>query len=96
MASSAAGTVPEYYRSRSGRVYRVQRARVDTPPDRARYLLRAVPVQGGADGEPPVEALQEVDLERLRDRIRLGHHIATPEQAFTALWQQLRMQLDAT
>jgi hypothetical protein len=84
--------VPAYFRSRGGRVYRVYRHSQTLDADRARYVLRAVPVRA-EDAPMTAEAAQEVDTESLRDRIRLRQVVPTPEQTFEQLWQQLRLDL---
>jgi hypothetical protein len=91
-------TVPAYYRSQTGRVYRVQRARADLGDGRQRYLLRALPVleEDTLDADSmPVEEVRELSEEDLRERIRLRHQILTPEHTFEQLWQRLRVHLDA-
>jgi hypothetical protein len=84
--------VPAYYRSQGGRVYRVHRVSEALDAQRARYLLRAVPVRV-EDAPLAAEAAREVDTESLRDRIRLRQVVPTPEQTFEQLWQQLRLDL---
>ena len=84
--------VPAYYRSRGGRVYRVYRHSQTLDADRSRYVLRAVPVRA-ADASTAAEAVQVIDTESLRDRIRLRQVVPTPEQTFEQLWQQLRLDL---
>jgi hypothetical protein len=83
--------VPPYCRSRTGRVYRIQRVSETLGPDRMRYLLRATAV-GQAEG---VEASREIDLGLMRDKLRLHQVVLTPEETFEQLWQQLRLDLDA-
>ncbi len=85
--------VPAYCRSRAGRVYRVVRSSRLVAPDRVRYALRAVPVRG--DSSPGHEVAREFDTSLVRDKIALGQSIPTPEETFEALWQQLRVDVDA-
>ena len=84
--------VPAYYRSRGGRVYRVYRHSQILDADRSRYVLRAVPVRA-VDASTVAEAVQVIDRESLRDRIRLRQAVPTPEQTYEQLWQQLRLDL---
>ena len=84
--------VPQYCRSRNGRVYRVQRSSVRLDKDRMRYALRAVPIRVGAE---IFEASCVVETEQMRDKIRLRQVMATPETTFEQLWQQLRLDVDA-
>jgi hypothetical protein len=90
-------TVPAYYRSRRGRVFRVQRAKTELPEGRMLYRLRAVPIRptppSGVDGAREVE--QEVSAAAVLEKLRLGQAIAVPEATFEQLWQQLRVELDA-
>jgi hypothetical protein len=85
--------VPAYYRSRDGRVYRIERLAQAIDRDHARYTLRARPVQLQAR-EPVREASCELDTHALRDRIH-RQVIATPEATFEQLWQQLRVDLES-
>ena len=85
--------VPAYYRTPCGRVYRVHRVSQTLGADQARYILRAVPIRP-ADEPHAAEAVQVVDAETLRDRIRLRQVVPTPEQTYEQLWQQLRLDLD--
>ena len=85
--------VPAYYRTPCGRVYRVHRVSQTIDAQRARYVLRAVPVRA-PDATHATEAVQDVDTESLRDRIRLRQVVPTPEQTYEQLWQQLRLDLD--
>ena len=82
--------VPAYCRSRTGRVYRIQRFSqyVD---ERWRYVLRATAI-GQSQG---VEASLEIDPALMRDKLRNGQMVPTPEATFEQLWQQLRLDLDA-
>jgi hypothetical protein len=83
--------VPQYCRSRHGRVYRVQRISETLAEGRVRYVLRATPV---APDKPGFEASTEVPTDQVRDKIRLGQSVPTPEATFEQLWQQLRLDLD--
>jgi hypothetical protein len=85
--------VPAYYRSPGGRVYRVYRVSQTLDAEQARYILRAVPIRP-TDEPHAAEAVQVVDAEMLRDRIRLRQVVPTPEQTYEQLWQQLRLDLD--
>ena len=84
--------VPAYYRSQAGRVYRVHRVSEAVDAERARYLLRAVPIRV-EDAPLAAEVAREMDTESLRDCIRLRQAVPTPEQTFEQLWQQLRLDL---
>jgi hypothetical protein len=85
--------VPAYCRSGQGRVFRIQRFTELVGPDCMRYVLRATSIKPhGAS----FEATREIDSSLIRDKIRLGQHIPTPEDTFESLWQQLRLDLDAT
>lgn len=88
--------VPAYYRSRRGRMFRVQRARVDLPDGRERFVLRAVPIRAttGSRAEPAFETTHERSAEDLLDKLRRGHSLETPERAFESLWQRLRAEID--
>ena len=89
-------SVPAYYRSHRGRVFRVERAHEPATDGGARYVLRAFPVHPVPAARAPVaEAAEEVGTEAVRDRIRLGQAVATPEQTFAQLWQRLRLDLEA-
>ena len=83
--------VPAYYRSRRGHVFRVQRLSQRLGTDGARYALRAIPV--GVD-QPAAEVARELSEADLRVRLGHGQHVATPEETFEQLWQQLRVDLD--
>jgi hypothetical protein len=55
-----------------------------------RYVLRATPL--GADAAAR-EASFEIDADLVRDKIRRGQAIPTPEETYEQLWQQLRLDL---
>jgi len=86
--------VPAYCRSRQGRVFRIQRLSELLAPGRIRYVLRATPIRLDGEGTG-VEAAREIDAAALREKLRLGQRIQTPEDTFESLWQQLRLDLDA-
>jgi hypothetical protein len=86
--------VPPYCTSRMGKVFRVERRSEFVAPDRVRYALRAVPVKLQSD-DRGVEVAREMDTASVRDKIALRQTIATPEETYEQLWQQLRLDLDA-
>lgn len=87
---------PAYYRTRRGRVFRVQR-RHETPADGvSRFVLCAFAVPGAWTDSPIAEASDEVTADAVRDYLQRGLVIATPEERFNALWQRLRLDLEAT
>ena len=89
-------SVPAYYRSHHGRVFRVERAHEPASDGGARYVLRAFPVRLVPAAQTPVAvAAEEVHAEAVRDRIRRGQAVATAEQTFAQLWQRLRLELEA-
>jgi hypothetical protein len=49
------------------------------------------PLLGGV-----VEVAQEIIAADALEKVRLGHVAVTPETTFDRLWQQLRLDLDAT
>jgi len=71
-------------------VFRVQRFSEAVGPQRIRYVLRATPLR--ADGIAR-EAAFELDTDQVRDKIRRGQAIPTPEETYEQLWQQLRLDL---
>ena len=75
-------------------MFRVHRVSQALDERRARFVLRAVPV-GITDARLTTETTRDLDAESLRDRIRLRQVVATPEQMFEQLWQQLRLDLDS-
>jgi hypothetical protein len=85
--------VPAYCRCRGGGVYRVIRRSTLIGADRVRFSLSAVSVQPGT--RPDREIAQEFDAAIVRDKIALHQAVPTPEDTFEALWQQLRIDLDA-
>ena len=82
--------MPAYCRSRTGRVFRIQRFSEDVE-GRMRYVLRATAI-GQTQG---VEASREIDPALMRDKVRHGQVVPTPEETFDQLWQQLRLDLEA-
>ena len=82
--------MPAYCRSRTGRVYRIQRFS-EQVEGRMRFVLRATAI-GQSQG---VEASREIDPALMRDKVRHGQVVPTPEDTFEQLWQQLRLDLDA-
>ena len=83
--------MPAYCCSRTGRVYRIQRVS-EQVGGRMRYVLRATAI-GQSQG---VEASLEIDPALMRDKVRHGQMVPTPESTFEQLWQQLRLDLDAS
>ena len=81
--------MPAYCRSRTGRVYRIQRFS-EYVDERWRYVLRATAIVSRR-----VEASREIDPALMRDKVRHGQMVPTPEATFEQLWQQLRLDLDA-
>ncbi|HEY1298254.1 MAG TPA: hypothetical protein VGJ60_34675 [Chloroflexota bacterium] len=77
-----------------GRLYRVLRSSEMVAPDRLRLSLRAQAIDPQS-GCPDLELAREVDTAVLRDKIANRHVIPTPESTLEALWQQLRIDLDA-
>jgi hypothetical protein len=61
-------------------------------PETMRYVLRATAV-GRSEGG--LEASRDVDTALMRDKVRNGQVVPTPEEMFEQLWQQLRLDLDA-
>ena len=86
--------VPGYYRSRQGRVFRVERAAEWLDPTTARYILRARPLRS-SNVQAWLETSCLIQADALRDSIHRGQVIATPEQTFEQLWQQLRVDLES-
>jgi hypothetical protein len=84
--------VPQYCHSRQGRVYRILRSSQPIACGGRRYTLRAVPIRPDAE---PFEASCEVQADLVRDKVRHGQVIPTPEVVFESLWQQLRLDVDA-
>jgi hypothetical protein len=85
--------VPPYCRSRSGRVFRIQRRSEPLDDHGRRYTLRATPIRiGSVDGH---EATRELDQEQVRDKIHNRQIVPSPEDIFEQLWQQLRLELDS-
>jgi hypothetical protein len=85
--------VPQYCRSREGRVYRIQRLSESIDRDRMRFTLRAVPIHN-----PTVtfEASRDIATDLVRDKIRHRQVIPTPEMTYEQLWQQLRLDINAS
>ncbi len=89
-------TVPLYYRSRAGRVFRLQRRHEPAGNEGGRYGLCAFDVRRTPPAEQPVaQAWNESSADELREKLRLGHMIRTPEQSFEQLWQRMRMELES-
>ena len=87
--------VPPYCQSRQGRVFRLLRSTQVVSADRVRYALRAMPIQSAnAEVDAGLEAVREVDMGQIRDK--LAHHqaIPTPEGTFEQLWHQLQQELE--
>jgi hypothetical protein len=72
-------------------VYRIQRFSEAVGPETMRYVLRATAV-GQSGG---VEATRDIDTALMRDKVRNGQVVPTPEETFEQLWQQMRLDLDA-
>lgn len=64
-------------------------------PDRVRFVLRAQPIKAAGNGDTGLERAREVDADLIRDKIQHRQAIPTPEATYEALWQQLRLDLDA-
>jgi hypothetical protein len=83
--------VPEYWRSPTNRLYRIKRERQACAElDEERFTVRAIPLGGS---EQPVEAsaaLRQVDL---REMVRLGQQVPTPEQLFADAFRQVTARL---
>jgi hypothetical protein len=77
-----------------GRVFRVLRSSEMVGPDRVRFALRAQAINPDSTC-PDLELAREVDTALIRDKIVNRHVIPTPESTFEALWQQLKVDLDA-
>lgn len=86
---------PPYYRSRRGRVFRLQRRHETLDGGSARFVLRAFAVPGDWTDEPVAEVSDELTSDALRDYLQRRLAIATPEERFDALWQRLRLDLEA-
>jgi hypothetical protein len=86
--------VPPYCQSRRGRVFRVLRSSALVAPDRMRFALRAMPILIGSD-DAGLEVAREYLTTEVRDKIVNHQAVATPEDTFEQLWQQLRLELDA-
>jgi hypothetical protein len=86
--------VPAYCRTSSGRVFRLLRSSELVAPDRVRFVLRAQPI-GAAEQSADIELSRELDAELIRDKIANHQAIPTPETTFEALWEQLRLDIDA-
>jgi len=84
--------VPQYCRSREGRVFRIQRSSESIGRDRMRFTLRAVPMHNPT---MTFEASREIATDLVRDKIRNRQVIPTPETTYEQLWQQLRLDIDA-
>jgi hypothetical protein len=86
--------VPPYCQTSGGRVFRLLRSSELVGPNRVRFALRAQPINAENDGGD-VERSRELDADLIRDKIQHHQAIPTPEGTFEALWQQLRIDLDA-
>jgi hypothetical protein len=76
-------------------MFRLQRLSERVTADRSRYVLKAIAVKVAAAQTSAAEVAREVDTEALRDKIERGLVVATPEETFEQLWQQLRVDLEA-
>jgi hypothetical protein len=85
--------VPPYCHSRDGRVFRLLRAS-HVAADSVRYSLRAVPVRLDDQAPQIIERSREIEAEYVRDKIRNGQAVQSPEATFEELWQQMRLDLD--
>lgn len=83
--------VPQYCRTRDGRVFRIQRSSYAVDAECVRYTLRAVPIRAALNG---YEASVDLNADLVRDKIRHRQIIPTPEATYEQLWQQLRLDLD--
>ncbi len=88
-------SAPSYYRSRRGRVFRLQRHHETLEGGATRFVLRAFAVPGEWTDEPVAEVSDELTSDALRDYLQRRLAIATPEERFDALWQRLRLALEA-
>ena len=86
---------PQYCHTRLGRVFRIVRSSEGIDRGGVRYTLRAVPIRLDPS-IPGFEASCEVHTDLIRDKIRNHQTIPTPETTFDQLWQQLRLDIDAT
>jgi hypothetical protein len=91
--------VPTYHRSRQGRMFRLQRTCERSAEGGTRYVLRAFLVRSDdpfSQAAPMAEQTRDFNADALADKLR--HHLAvqTTEAIFEQLWQQLRLELDAT
>ncbi len=86
---------PSYYRSRRGRVFRLQRRHETLNGGTARFVLRAFAVPGLWTDLPIAEVSDELTADTLRDQLQRRLAVATPEERFDALWQRLRLDLEA-
>jgi hypothetical protein len=86
--------VPPYCRSMGGQMFRVLRFSEMVAPDRVRFSLRAQALSPHSACSD-LELAREVDTAQIRDKIANRHVIPTPESTFEALWEQLRVDLDA-
>jgi hypothetical protein len=63
-------------------------------PGRVRFVLRAEPIRmAGSDGA--LERARELDIDFVLDKVAHRQAVPTPEETYEALWQQLRLDLDA-
>jgi hypothetical protein len=75
-------------------VFRLVRSSHLVAPDRVRFVLRAEPIVRDANGRV-LERARELDTDFVLDKIAHRQAVPTPQETFEALWQQLRLDLDA-
>lgn len=88
-------SVPVYYRSRPGYLFRVQRMQDDSNAATC-YRLRAYRVKMNelSQMDAVAEVAQSVEREAVLDKMRRHQALTTPEQVFEDLWQTLRRELE--
>lgn len=81
-------------------MFRLQRTCERSVDGGTRYVVRAFLVRGGDDPfaqqAPVAELGRDLNAELLADKLRHHQAVLTPEAIFEQLWQQLRLELDAT
>jgi hypothetical protein len=82
--------VPAYWRTDSGRVFRLLRFSELIAPDRIRFVLTARAINESES----YEVASELDAELIRDKIAHRQAIPTPETTFEDLWSRLQVDLD--
>jgi hypothetical protein len=82
--------VPAYWRTASGRVFRLLRSSALIAPDRIRFVLTARAISSSDS----YELASELDAELIRDKIAHRQAIPTPETTFEELWSRLQADLD--